>query len=451
MDDLTLGLEDAASYWHAVVKSASLGVWDYNLITGEKRYSSIWREIRHLSPTDPLPANDEEWFSSIHPDDVGIARYNTELINQGLADLVSFEYRERNRNGRWIWIMCRGRALNHDFSGRATRFVGIDSDISEVKEAEQARALNAKQLEIAVTMAGIGIWKFDYQTESVCWDARMREIYSVPATLDPLPRDMWERSIHPDDRARVLASTQEGEEKMLDYFLDYRIIRLDGEVRHIRSRVGFIKDGLDGFSIIGVNWDVTDDLMRSVRLDELNRIAVDRLEKLTQAHDKLERISRRDYLTGLLNRRSLDDYLVRIQSDERQTSEIAFIMLDIDHFKKINDTYGHAFGDKLLQVVSNALDCAISPHGLLARTGGDEFLAIVVDPGSDALPMSIAFSAIAKAREVSLAIGHEITLSAGVDIGCLRIKTVDEFFACADRAMYEAKRNGGAAAVLASS
>lgn len=134
MDTLTQGLIDPAGYWHAVVKSASLGVWDYNLATGEKRYSSIWRDIRHLSATDPLPSNDEEWFSSVHPDDVDLARYNAELINKGWADVVSFEYRERNKNGRWVWIMCRGRALDRDTSGRATRFVGVDSDISAVRK-----------------------------------------------------------------------------------------------------------------------------------------------------------------------------------------------------------------------------------------------------------------------------------------------------------------------------
>jgi diguanylate cyclase (GGDEF)-like protein len=445
---MILGVDDTAEYWRAVVESAGLGVWDYNTITGEKRYSSRWREIRHLLPSDPLPGSDEDWFAIVHPDDVAVARHYTELINSGQADEVAFEYRERSKSGQWIWIMCRGRALRRDGDGRATRFVGVDTDITDLKSAELARALEAKRLEIAVTMAGIGIWKFDFDTGAVAWDARLRSIYGVPQGLDPLPRDIWERAIHPDDFERAMQQTAESQARKVDYSLEFRIIRSDGEVRHIRSRIGYLPDGLAGSSIIGVNWDVTDDRTRAIRLEEASLIAEQRLAELKLAQGELERLSRHDPLTGLPNRRSLLEHLDRIAPDDAPISGYAFMLIDIDQFKMVNDTHGHAFGDKLLQAVAGALDGEISPWGLLTRSGGDEFLALIKEVSCHDALMAIATSAIKRSREASRALGHEVTVSIGIDVCKNQTTTRDQLFAHADRAMYRAKQVGGATAFL---
>ena len=449
MEQMHEWLDDAADYWRAVVESAGLGVWDYNILTGEKRYSDRWLEIRKLGPGDVMAATDEEWFAILHPDDLANARRNTELINSGQADEVAFEYRERNKSGHWTWIMCRGRALRHDANGRATRFVGVDTDITEMKAAEHARVLNAKQLEIAVTMAGIGIWRFDVLTQKVIWDPQLRVIYGVPLDLDPLPRDIWERFIHPEDQDRTTRQTRAAEALGADYNLEYRIIRSDGEVRHIRSRVSFVTDGLDGPTVIGVNWDVTDDLQQAFLLEKSNQIAGQRLAQLSLAQKELERLSRTDPLTGLPNRRALDEHLHRIAPNNVAISSCAVMLIDIDQFKRVNDTRGHAFGDKLLQVVATALDREIAPEGFLARTGGDEFLAILEKKRSVDFLMRLASAAVARVREASRSLGHEVSISIGIEAPQSQPATIDELYASADKAMYRAKVLGGAQANVA--
>ena len=449
MEHMHEWIDDAADYWRAVVESAGLGVWDYNTVTGEKRYSERWREIRKLEPSDLLAGTDEEWLATLHPDDVANARRYTEMINNGQADEVAFEYRERNKSGHWTWIMCRGRALRHDETGRATRFVGVDTDITEMKAAEQARVLNAKQLEIAVTMAGIGIWRFDITSETVIWDAQLRGIYGVPTNLDPLPRDIWERFIHPEDLDRVVQQTKAAEALGEDYNLEYRIIRADGEVRHIRSRISFVADGLDGPSLIGVNWDVTEDLQQAFLLEKSNQIAGQRLAQLAIAQKELERLSRTDPLTGLPNRRALDEHLQRVAPNNVAVSSCAVMLIDIDQFKSVNDTRGHAFGDKLLQVVAAALEREIAPEGFLARTGGDEFLAILEKKGSIDQLMRIATAAVARVREASRGLGHEVSISIGIEAPQAQPATIDELYASADKAMYRAKVLGGPQANVA--
>ena len=371
-----------------------------------------------------------------------------QLISTGAAETVAFEYRERIASGRWLWILRRGNAVHRDSSGAITRYIGTDTDISAIKLAEQARAINDKHLEIAVSMAELGIWKYDFDTGQVTWDARLRALYGAPE-VGPLPPGIWEKSIHPDDLDRVQSLTDAGMAKRQDYSMDYRIIRADGAVRHIRSRVSFVCDPQSGPITLGVDWDMTEDMMKAFRLDQMNRIAAERLAELTEAQGELRRLSNHDPLTGLANRRSLQEYLDRLQSEGATGFCLAFVMMDIDDFKAVNDTLGHAFGDRLLQSVAAVLNGELSPHGLVARTGGDEFLAILEHMDSAQMAISIATAATSKASEVSRALGHEITISVGIDTGSVQAKTIAELLSRADRAMYRAKNSGGARAVLA--
>ncbi|OYU37452.1 MAG: hypothetical protein CFE33_20780 [Pseudorhodobacter sp. PARRP1] len=449
MDSLTIGLDDPAAFWRSVVESAGLGVWSYSRATGERRLSPKCQQIHNFHPSEAIPKTDDAWLAMVHPDDVAMYSRNLAMIRGGEVEDVVFEYREKGRDGQWRWILCHSHAFQKDEAGRAMRFIGVDTDVTSMKATEQARALNEKQLEIAVAMAGLGIWNLNFSTGAVTWDSRLREIYGVPKADGPIPDDTWESRLHPDDRYRVLWATKEAIKTRQDYSLDYKIVRSDGEVRHIRSKGSFVVNGFSQPTMLGVDWDVTDDLMQAFRLEQLHRIASDRLEELVQAQKELERMSQHDQLTGLPNRRSLQHHLDRLQSSELSVSGVAFIMLDIDEFKTANDTHGHAFGDRLLQAVAGALESEISPHGFLARTGGDEFLAILDNVANADFPMAVAASAIVKAQQVSGAMGHAITLSVGIDTGCVRSKSIEEFFSSADRALYRAKRLGGATVIVA--
>jgi diguanylate cyclase (GGDEF)-like protein/PAS domain S-box-containing protein len=445
VQNMSVQFDESDEYWRAVVESAGLGVWDYNTVTGEKRYSQRWRQIRKLGPKDPLPATDEEWLATVHPDDVATAWRHTEMINSGQADEVSFEYRERSGTGQWIWIMCRGRALAHDASGRATRFVGVDTDISDMKATEEAKALYSKQVEIAVTLSGIGIWQFNLVTQAVTWNPRRYAIFGM-AQGGPLPSGIWESHIHPDDLQRVLRETALSQVQREDYNMDYRIVRADGEVRHLRSRTSYVPDGLDGPSIIGVEWDMTDDLQQAFLLEQAIDVADQRLAQLSQAQEELEHLSRHDPLTGLPNRRSLDEYVKRLAPKGGAIKGCTFMLIDVDEFKRVNDTRGHAFGDKVLQVLAVTLERQFAPYGMLVRTGGDEFLAVLEAEFTGEAMLNLADGAIEATRADSLAFGHEVTLSIGIDV---QPGTADDLFANADKAMYRAKLMGGARAVLA--
>ncbi len=432
-------------HWKEALESAGQGVWDYDIITGEKFYSDTWRAMRGLMPGEREPQTDEEWLEKIHPDDRDLALDRTNKLNAGELREVNFEYRERHRDGHWIWIMCRGRPISWDPRGNPCRFVGTDTDISRLKESEDRIKSVSRRLELALSSVQIGVWNYDLTLDRVEWDMRLRTIYGLPADLSPLPRDIWERSLHPDDRDAAIGRTQLALESGNDYDLNYRIIRTDGQTRYIRSRVSFQKDLIGGPILVGINWDATEDAMHAEALARANQHAAVKNAELETARAEMEYNSLHDALTGLPNRRMLDQVQqAQVGRDCCLSRRFAVLHIDLDRFKQINDAFGHAVGDFVLQNTARILgDCA--PQGsLVARVGGDEFALFVPDaaPDSDlALLAARLINAVAKPIHHG---GSECRYGISIGIAVADGPQADgsALFINADLALYRAK-NGG--------
>lgn len=173
------------------------------------------------------------------------------------------------------------------------------------------------------------------------------------------------------------------------------------------------------------------------------------LQQLDKAHGQLQTISRVDGLTGVFNRHHVQDYLEQTwRRAAHEGSEIAVILLDVDHFKKYNDRYGHPAGDTCLQQVARALKNSLRrPGDVVARFGGEEFIAVL--PQTDAAQATQAAERVRQAIE-SLALRHEasdtsrvVTVSVGVG-SCRATPARDSqtLVEAADRALYRAKQGG---------
>ena len=153
----------------------------------------------------------------------------------------------------------------------------------------------------------------------------------------------------------------------------------------------------------------------------------------------------RDPLTGLLNRRAFTDAVSnRLVNHNAAHTHLAVMMLDLDDFKRINDTYGHAAGDRLLRVVAELLREHSPPDAMVCRAGGEEFLIAVTCTVDGVAPLaSLYCGAVARLPSgITVSIGTasaELSLLSTPDGGHL----VEELIAVADTAMYAAKRRGG--------
>jgi len=153
---------------------------------------------------------------------------------------------------------------------------------------------------------------------------------------------------------------------------------------------------------------------------------------------KVEMKTLKDPLTGLFNRRFFNLYLVRKLKETSEGGQpVSFILLDLDNFKKINDTYGHAFGDKVLRHVARILRKSIRKEDIALRWGGEEFGVFVKAPLEDAKKLA---ERIRKRLEESPVDGVKITASFGV--GEYRGEDPKEFFQKVDQALYRAKKMG---------
>lgn len=435
-------------YWRFVLECGDQGVWDYDIRSGARRHFGAWRSIRGYGPDDTLSESDEDWLQKVHPADRALAAAVTEQINSGQLEDVAYEYRERHKDGHWVWIMCRGRAAGWDAGGRPVRYIGTDTDITRIKLAEEEGSKATKRLELALQVADVGVWEFDIENDRLTWDARLRMIYGLPAT-GPLPRDIWERSIHPDDFERVITETVSRSGTSAEYELDYRIIRRDKQVRWIRSKVSY-HDGLfDGPKLIGVNWDVTELVEKRRALEAANALALARNAQLERAHAELEHISMHDAVTGLPNRRRMDAIQAELAERGLQPGQRpGALHIDLDRFKEINDTLGHAAGDFILRHVAGILQDCVDGLGTVARIGGDEFVIFIPDAPQPAQLVQLADRIIQRCAQPVAYDGQmcRFGVSIGIALGGADTAAPDQgltdLFVQADIALYRAKNDG---------
>jgi diguanylate cyclase (GGDEF)-like protein len=182
---------------------------------------------------------------------------------------------------------------------------------------------------------------------------------------------------------------------------------------------------------------------------KLARLVEERTAELAKANEDLHRLANSDGLTKIGNRRRFESFL----ADEwhravRFHTEISLVMIDIDHFKQFNDTYGHQAGDECLQRVAEAFADAIKrPTDLVARFGGEEFALVLGGTDSEGA-VTIAREALANLRELEIQhasspIGEFLTVSLGIATVLPRMGSSEaDLIKAADEALYQAKKNG---------
>jgi diguanylate cyclase (GGDEF)-like protein len=184
--------------------------------------------------------------------------------------------------------------------------------------------------------------------------------------------------------------------------------------------------------------------LRASRQADMARVAIDDLKERSRV---IEEASQRDKLTGLYNRARFDEYLnEQFAMAQRTGKPLSVIMVDVDHFKQVNDTHGHPAGDRILVAVSGSLGGRLRPRDLVARYGGEEFVLIL--PETDAAGAKVVAERTRQkveglATEAGVAAPVRVTISLGcATVGPAPYGNARELLGAADRALYAAKRGG---------
>ena len=291
--------------------------------------------------------------------------------------------------------------------------------IADVARSEERYAL-------AIRAANDGIWDWDIAAGTLYLSPRWHAILGRPEPDDGGDLARWAELVHPGDLPRLRAAVRAHLDGRLPHLhVEHRMRHGDGTWRWVLTR-GLASRSADGRAtrMAGSMSDVTD-----------RRAAEQRLR-----HDALH-----DLLTGLPNRTLFLDRahhaIQRSRRDHRAGCAVLFI--DVDQFKLVNDSLGHAIGDKLLVALAGRLEQTLRPGDTVARLGGDEFVLLVedlVDPGDADLVVERILAALGRPFELDC---HRLFATASIGIA-LSTPEIDAagLIGNADIAMYHAKRRG---------
>jgi diguanylate cyclase (GGDEF)-like protein/PAS domain S-box-containing protein len=323
---------------------------------------------------------------------------------------------------RWVRIHVAAVAE----AGRHGRFVGTIDDVSAEVEAREALAAREAEYRVLAEHSGDLISRHDL-------DGRF--LYASPACqamlgLGPdelLGRTPWEAGyVHPDDAEAAQWPTTALDGTTDAATVAWRAVHPDGSERWLETALRAVRDthGVPR-EVVAVTRDV------SLRKDAETQLA----------HQALH-----DTLTGLPNRALFLDRLEQaLRRGRRQPGRVAVLFVDLDRFKFINDSFGHAAGDRLLCDVAARLDHALRPADTLARFGGDELVVLCEDLDGEAGARAIARRITALFDEPFIVEDGEAFLQASVGIALASDgATAEDLISDADAAMYRAKDRGRA-------
>lgn len=431
--------------WSFALESAGQGVWEADIVKGVVYYSPKWRSMRGFAPDEVVDSSEASWLARVHPEDRD--RIQDMIHRQNLGELTrnAFEYRERHKDGHYIWISSRGAPDAWAADGTPTRVIGTDTDITQSKRAQEAMQTLSHRLELALDASQIGVFETNLETGELFLDDRVHAIFGLARKPGPILAPDWDRVILPDDAPATLQAFADATASRGTFRANFRIRRPDGEIRYVASHAKYF-DGDQAPKMVGTNRDVTDEVTLTQGLKAAKLLAEARNAELETAKALIEKQALHDALTGLPNRRYLDRILDDCYHGGREATAgtLGLLHIDLDRFKQINDTLGHVAGDAMLVHVARLLCEDAGPNSFVARVGGDEFVVACLHMIDTAQLSDLAERLIARLRQPVPYDGHLCRFGASigiaVDVGLLL--SPGQILMNGDLALYRAKSQG---------
>ncbi len=340
------------------LEAAHQGVWDQSLISDEKYYSPVWFRIRGYEPDAELDNSLEGWLQRVHPDDQAHVRRTIVQQNLTHSENNVFEYRERHAKGHYIWIQSRGRPVAWDEHDKATRVLGTDTDITRQKQLEMDVITERQRLRVMLSSIADAVIATDiaglitYMNPSASSLALRVEEDCLGKPIDKVftlfGEDM--ASVSPVQECQLAQARWENKN------LTLRVYRsISKNVRCVVSPLEQSHGKTEGYVV------VLEDVSLSRQLER-----------------RLAFLANHDTLTRLPNRHAFEATVEKALIDARDNdATYSLCCVDLDRFKQINDSLGHAAGDYALQQVVVVMNQWKQVSDYIARVGGDEFIILM--------------------------------------------------------------------------
>lgn len=270
------------------------------------------------------------------------------------------------------------------------------------------------------------IWTWDFNKNKIFLSGRLYETLGITNDRKIYNISEWFNIVHPDDSERSKNIIRQLSEKVIDHFeSEYRILPTSGGQKWILTKGRGTYDESGKLVLLaGSHTDITDK---------------------RKMQEKINRLAYFDDLTGLPNRAKLYEKLKKsIDKSNKNALKSAMLLIDVDNFKYINDSFGHSFGDRVLIEVAKLIKTYVSAKHMTARFGGDEFVVIMdaIEDERIAELMAMSILGLFDKHMSILDISLHISVSIGVAIYPDNGSSADELIRCADMALHDAKAMG---------
>ncbi len=338
------------------------------------------------------------------------------------SNIVEIEYRLMAKDGRIVWVSDRFLAAEE--GGEAVLYCVI-LDITRSHKAEEELRLSLERHDIILNQTNDIIFEWDIRKDELYFSANWEDKYGyLPITKqvrEAIPRASH---IHPDDMPAFVGLMDAVSAGVPYKEIEFRIADVEGRYRwrRVRATTQFDTDGRP-FKAVGVIVDI---------------------DAQKQASAELEERASRDVLTKLYNKASARERIKKILEESAQEELAALMVLDIDDFKKINDRYGHMFGDAVLVELSASIAGMFRGADILSRIGGDEFMIFMPDIQKKEVAEHRAEALIRTLQKLLRENAGDMSFSCSIGLAFTENRKVgfQELFNQADRALYRAKEAG---------
>ncbi len=393
--------------------------WDYDLV--QRRLYRMRADETAVQTGDITVLTRQGEVPTIHEEDLPLVQERLRQHLQGKMPLFMSEHRmDMHNNGTWVWVRARGRVVERDGEGQPIRIAGTARDITASRNAEYEHRIAGEVMRSMNEAVAVLDWAHQFITINPAFTRitgyAEEEIIGQPMTM--LDSDQHEDAFF-ERMNRELRLTG----------------RWSGEIWKVR------KDGEEILCRIETNVVPDASGERPLYVQVLTDITEQK-----RAEQELRYLANYDTLTSLPNRSLLSERLSRaIVRARREHGHVAVLFIDLDRFKDINDSLGHATGDRILRAAAARVQQTVGTQHTVARLSGDEFTVVLEDINGMPDAEDVA-QRIIQAFRTPLNFGERLELAVSPSIGISlypqHAQVPTELLKHADTAMYQAKAMG---------
>lgn len=404
--------------------ASQLALWDWDMISGTIVVDDRWAQMLGYEKLELEPIDTDRFLSLTIPSDRTRVFDRVDSHSSGETATYEIDFRMAHKAGHWVWIRAKGLIVSRLEDGTPSRMTGVHEDVTDLKRQQRELLVKSSQLEAAQRLGRQGSWYWDVVTNEVTWSKQLCVMMGVSPEAPSLTAKEHAQFFTPDSWEALAAAQRAVADEGTAYELELELQQEQGPIRWMLSRGEAVRDEFEEIvGVFGIAQDIT---------------------AKKHSEEALRTMALQDDLSLLGNRQALNNILDNALQHARESGvAVGCIMVDLDDFKWVNDSFGHAAGDEVVRIAANRLAGLTRKSDSAFRLGGDEFVVILESVKNKNGATAIG-ERIVKAFEQPLTVANRaITITASVGIAfseedCTRSALLRK----ADAALYQSKRTG---------